>query len=224
MRIQEHIYQGFFGLKKKKDAKQYYNERVDKLKGLDSDLDEIIDCFQSIMNNHNAKLKAYNDFLRKPTASGFAQVRSEIEKLEGMFDPDELANNKGQKYVLKNIDKLKDLTDNEESAEMQQLEQESLSDLNELLRLLKSIEPVWQEQIDFVKRYNDSQIVTQPDNLRKLSNIFIEESKILNMEESLLRRIDLKTGTILRKTTLKQRDIQKTDDMDMRYREVKYVR
>ncbi|HEY9703157.1 MAG TPA: hypothetical protein V6C58_11960 [Allocoleopsis sp.] len=224
MRIQEHIYQGFFGLKKKQDASKYYSDRVDKLRGFDSDLDAIIDCFQSILKNHDVKIKRYDEFLKKPSLDSLRYVRSEVEKLEGMFDPDELANDKGKKFLIKNIDKLEDLSKNEESSELKQLEHESLHDLKELLNLLKSIEPVWQKQIDFMFKYTDSEILEDSNTLRELTDIFVEESKILKMEEALLKRIDLKTGTILRKTSLKNSDINKITNKDMRYREVKYVR
>jgi hypothetical protein len=223
MRIQEHIYQGFFGLKKKQDAIKYYHERVDNLKGFDKDLDMIIEAFQQILANHTNKLNNYHKFLEKPNSERFQAVRKEIEKLEGMFDEDEVANNKGQKYVIKGINELERLTKNEECVELGQLERESISDLKELSRLLRSIEPVWQAQIEFIKK-NDEEILGDTNNLRILSDILKEEGDILKMEESLLRKIDLKTGTILRKTTLKERDIDRTKDMDMKYRELKYIR
>jgi len=59
MRIQEHIYQGFFGLKKKQDAGKYYHERIDKLKGVDKELDEVIEEFQKVLANHNNKIRSY---------------------------------------------------------------------------------------------------------------------------------------------------------------------
>jgi len=149
MRIQEHMYQGFFGLKKKQDAAKYYTECVDKLKGFDKDLDTVIEAFQQVLNNHAIKLKNYHEFLMRPSKETFQPVRKEIEKLIGMFDEDELANNKEQRYVLKSITQLKDLTKEEESTELGQLEQESITDMNELLKLLKTIEPVWQAQIDY---------------------------------------------------------------------------
>jgi hypothetical protein len=223
MRIQEHLYQGFFGLKKKQDASKYYHERVEKLKGFDKNLDTIITAFQQVLHNHTNKLNNYHEFLKKPNKDTLQIVRKEIEKLEGMFDEDELANNKEQKYALKGIDELKEVLKNEESLELGQLEKESISDLNELLKLLKSIEPVWQAQIDLIK-HNDEEILKDNNNIKILSDILKEEGDILRMEETLLKKIDLKTGTILRKTTLKERDIDKTRDMGMNYREVKHVR
>ncbi|MGV8171939.1 MAG: hypothetical protein ACP5OA_04570 [Candidatus Woesearchaeota archaeon] len=223
MRIQEHIYQGFFGLKKTQDAGKYYHERVDKLKGFDADLDRTIESFQQVLSSHNIKLKSYQEFLNKPGSNTLQAVRREIEKLEGMFDEDELANNKEQKYVIKGIDEIKGLIKNEESPEIGQLENESLTDLNELLNLLKSIGPIWQAQIDFIKK-NDKEIFGDKNNIKILSDILKEEGDILRMEETLLRKIDLKTGTILRKVSLREKDIQKTKDMDMNYREVKHIR
>lgn len=223
MRIQEHMYQGFFGLKKKQDAGKYYKEYVEKLKGLDEDLDTVIKTFQNILLNHNSKLNSYSEFLKKPSKDTFRAVRNEIKKLEGMFDDDELANNKGQKYILKGIDRLESLTKNDESPELGQLSRENLNDLKELSNLLRSIKPVWQSQIDFI-RMNDDEILSNANNIRILSDILKEEGNILRMEETLLRKIDMKTGTILRKASLMEKDIQKTKDMDMRYREVKYIR
>jgi hypothetical protein len=224
MRIQEHIYQGFFGIKKERRCcKKYYHTRVEKLKGFDKDLDAIITDFQKILLNHNTKLKTYQDFLANPSKEGFQAVFREIEKLEGMFDEDELANNREQKHTLKNIDVLKKLSDDEESSELVQLEKESVADLEELSSLLEAIEPVWQNQIDFIKNnsvnsYNDSNV------LKALNDILQKEGRIMRMEESLLRKIDLKTGSILRKTTLKERGIEKTRDMNMQYREIKHIR
>jgi hypothetical protein len=223
MRIQEHIYQGFFGLKKKQDAIKYYHERVENLKGFDKNLDVIIEAFQHILINHNNKLNNYHEFLKKPTKDTFTTVRREIEKLKGMFDEDEIANDKGQKYALKGIDELEKLTKNEDCVELGQLERESITDLKELSRLLKSINPIWQAQIDFMKQ-NDEAILEDNNNIRILSDILKEEGDILWLEESLLHKIDLKTGTILIKATLKERDIDRTKDMDMKYRELKYIR
>jgi phosphomevalonate kinase len=223
MRVQEHIYQGFFGLKKKQDAGKYYHERMEKLKGMDKELDTVIEEFQKILSNHDVKLKSYYNFVNKPGKDTLQAVRKEIEKLEGMFDEDELANDKEQKYVLKGIDELKDLTKNEESSEMGQLESEVVSDLNELLRLLRSIEPVWQAQIDFIKK-NDEEILENKINIKVLSDILKEEGDILRMEESILQKIDLKTRTILRKTSLKEQDIGKTEDASLRYRDIRYIR
>ena len=115
------------------------------------------------------------------------------------------------------------MTGTEESTELGQLEKESITDLNEMLRLLKAIEPVWQAQIDFIKQ-TDELILSNNNNIKILSDILKEEGDILRMEESILRKIDLKTGTILRKTTLKERDIERTKNMDMNYREIKHVR
>jgi hypothetical protein len=223
MRIQEHIYQGFFGLKKKQDAGKYYHERVDKLKGFDSKLDEIIKAFQQILGNHNNKLKTYHEFLNKPNKETFHAVRKQIEKLEGMFDEDEVNNNKEEQYVLKGIETIKEMTKDEESADLGQLENNSVTDLNELLNLLRSIGPLWQAQLDFIKK-NDEEILGNPQNIKILSDILREEGDVLRMEESLLKKIDLKTGMLLRKTALKEKDIQKTKEMDMSYRDIKYVR
>ena len=223
MRIEEHIYQGFFGLNKKENAGKYYHERVEKLKGFDKDLDIVIEAFQNILINHNTKLNAYQTFLNHMNADTFQKVRDEIEKLEGMYDKDGLSNDKEEKYVLKNRDVLSALTKNEESTELGQLEKESVNDLNELLRMLQAIEPVWQAQIDFI-RTNSNEIFKDTIKIQELSNILKKEGEILKMEEILLRKIDLKTGSILRKTTLKEKEMDKTKDMDMNYRELKYIR
>jgi hypothetical protein len=222
MRVQEHIYQGFFGLNKKKDAGKYYHERLEKLKGLDKDMDTVIESFQKVLSNHDKKLKSYNDFLAKPSRDTFKVVRSEIAKLEGMFDEDELANDKEQKYVLKGIDELKEMVKTEEAADLGQIEHDNVSDLNELMRLLKAIEPVWQAQIDFIKK-NDEEILSN-SNIRILSDILREEGGILKMEEALLRRIDMKTGALIRKTELKDQSISSVKDMNMEYREIRRIK
>lgn len=224
MRIQEHIYQGFFGLNKKENAGKYYHERIEKLKGFNKDLDIIIVAFQNILTNHDSKLKSYQNFLDNMNSDTFQNVKKEIKKLEEMYDEDELENDKEQKYILRNIDILKNLTKNEESIELNQLETESIADLNELLRLLENIEPVWQAQIDFIKNNEATDIFNNSIKITELSNIFKKEGEILKIEETLLRKINLKTNVILRKTSLKEREIEKTKNMDMNYRELKYIR
>ncbi len=223
MRIDEHIYQGFFGLKKKKDARKYYHESVDKLKGLDSDLDDMINSFQTVLANHNNKIKSYLEFLKNQNKDTLQALRKEIEKLEGMFDQDELANDNEKKCCIKGISILQGLTTSEDSTELGQLEKDTLMDLSELMRLLKAMEPLWQQQIDFIEK-EDEKILGDKKNVKILSDIFKEEEDILKMEESLLKKIDLKTGTLLRKTSLKEKDIERTKDMGMNYREIKYVR
>ncbi|MGV8087396.1 MAG: hypothetical protein ACP5N1_07225 [Candidatus Woesearchaeota archaeon] len=223
MRIQEHMYQGFFGLNKKQNANKYYHERVEKLKGFDEDLDNIITAFQNILTNHNNKLVTYQKFLNNRNSNTFNDLRNEIQKLKGIYDEDELANDKEQKYVIKGRDLLHSLTKNEESVELGQLQKESISDLNELLRLLEEIEPLWQKQIDFISD-NNEKVHNDIDKIKELSAILQREGEILRMEETLLRKIDLKTGSILRKTSLKEKGIAKTKNSDVNYRELKYIR
>lgn len=223
MRIQEHIYQGFFGLNKKQNANKYYHERVEKLKGFDTDLDNIINAFQNILTNHTNKLLAYQKFLNNRSIKTFTNVKKEIQKLEGIYDEDELANDKERKYIVRGRDLLESLTKNEESIELKQLQKESISDLNELLRLLEEIEPIWQKQIDFISG-NDDKMYADVDKIKELSMIFQREGEILKMEETLLRKIDLKTGSILRKISLKEKGISKTKNSDVNYRELKYIR
>lgn len=223
MRIQEHIFQGFFGNKTKKDSVKYYNERVDKLRGLDSDLDACIDEFQKILNNHKQKIVAYNEFLKKLDKDYFEAFRKEVNKLEGMFDEDELANESSRRYVVKMENVLKEMTKNEDNADISGAEREAMQDLKELSRMIEHIKPLWEKQLDFMKR-DTRDILANKDNIRILTEIFKEESGLLKMEENILRKIDLKTGNILRKTTLKLRNLEKTKDMSMQYREIKHIR
>ena len=223
MRIQEHLFQGYFGLKKKKDSAKYYHERVGKLRGLDNDLDKCIEDFQTILKNHKSKINAYDEFLKKLDLASFQAVKREVNKLEGMFDQDELANDSERKYVARIEGIINNLIGDEENSEINQLQKDTLNDLKELLRMIENIKPVWEKQLEFMKR-DEREILSQKENIRVLTAMFKEESDILNMEESLLRRIDLKTGNILRKTTLKLRDVEKTKEMDMSYREIKHIR
>jgi hypothetical protein len=223
MRVDEHLFQGFFGINKKQDSAKYYHERVDKLKGLDSDLDKCIDEFQKVLVNHNKKITAYHYFLTRIDKPSLQSVMDEINKLEGMFDDDEIANDTTRRYALKIEEILKILTKNEECIELQSIEQDTMSDLKELHRMIASIKPLWEQQLEFVKK-NDEEILTNKNNIKILTDIFKEESDIMKMEESLLKKIDLKTGNILRKTTLKLRGIEETKDMNMNYRDIKHIR
>ncbi len=140
-----------------------------------------------------------------------------------MFDEDELANEEERRYALKIEEILKDLTKTEENSEIGQIQQETLQDLNELKRMLESIQPLWQRQLDFITK-TTQEILSSPANLKILSDIFKEEGEVLKIEEALLRKIDLKTGSILRKTTLKLRDLEKTKDMNLQYRNIEHIR
>jgi len=222
MRVQEHLFQGFFGLKKKQDAGKYYHEHLEKLKGLDGDIDAVIGSFQKVLLNHDKKLKSYSEFLAKPNADTFRNVRLEIEKLEGMFDEDELANDREQRYVLKDITALKELAKEEDASDLGQLEHDNIVDLNELSRMLRTIEPIWQAQIDFTKK-SDKEALSN-ENIQILSRILKEEGDILRMEETLLKRIDMKTGALMRKTELKEQSIKGTKDMGMEYREIRRIK
>ena len=223
MRIQEHIFQGYFGIKKKQDSEKYYNDRVSKLRGLDSDLDRGIENFKIILENHKKKLNAYFDFLKKMDSQSLNVLRNHIKVLQGMFDVDEVAYDSEHRYVLKIETILKDLIDNEESSDIGMMEKDVMHDVKSLHSLIESIGPLWQQQLEFIKK-NDDEILGDKINIKVLSDILKEESDILRVEETLLRKIDLKTGAILRKTTLKMRDIEKTKDMNMNYREIKHIR
>jgi hypothetical protein len=223
MRIQEHLYQGFFGIAKKKDAAKYYAERMSKLKGLDDDLDKDIEEFKKILSNHRTKLDAYYNFLNKLDKESLRQLKQQIKTLEGMFDPDENANRREKKYTLRVKNIISDLLKNEENSELDALEKEVIDDLNHLNALLDSISPLWEEQLAFVRK-NEDEILANKNHVQVISDILKEEGDILRMEESLLKKIDLKTGAILRKTSLKMRDLEKTKDMNMNYREIKHIR
>lgn len=222
MRIQEHLFQGFFGIKKKEDSAKYYSQRMNKLKGLDDDLDRCISEFQKILKNHSKKIAAYDTFLKDLSADSFKKVKNEVMKLEGMFDEDELSNESEKRYISKMEDVLTDLINNEENTELSQIQKDTMQDLKELLRMIESIKPLWEKQLEFMKK--DSEYTMSNAGIKELTNIFKEEANILRMEEALLKKIDLKTGNILRKTTLKMRDLEKTKNMNMTYREIKHIR
>jgi hypothetical protein len=223
MRIQEHIFQGYFGFKKKQDSAKYYNERVSKLKGLDANLDKGIENFQKILENHKKKLDAYFVFLKNLDKPSLALFKAEIKKLEGMFDIDEVANDNEEKYVLRIEEVLKELTANEDSSELNTMEKEVIDDVKSLHSLIESIGPLWSSQLAFIQK-NDDEILGSKANIKIISDILKEESDILRVEESLLKKIDLKTGAILRKTSLKMHDVERTKDMNMAYREIKHIR
>ena len=222
MRIQEHLFQGFFGLKTKKDSAKYYSEKVNKLKGLDTDLDNCISELQKILRNHNKKIKAYDKFLKELSVESFKKVKSEVMKLEGMFDQDELANESERRYIVKIENILTDMKKNEENSELSQMEKDTVQDLKELSRMIEYIKPLWEKQLEFMKQ--DIEYTTSKEGIGQLTQIFKEESDLLKMEEAFLKKIDLKTGNILRKTTLKLRDLEKTKDMNMTYREIRHIR
>lgn len=223
MRIQEHIFQGFFGIKNKKDSAKYYNERVNKLKGLDNDLDNCIEEFQKILSNYKQKIITYDEFLVKLDESSFKKVKENIVKIEEMFDKEELSKETERKYVLKIEKILKEMTATEENSEISQSEKETMFDLKELLRMIEQIKPLWKKQLQFMEHsYED--IIAKRSEIQTLTDIFKEEANTLRMEELLLKKIDLKTGIILRKTTLKLRDLEKTKDMDMTYRQIRHIR
>lgn len=222
MRIQEHLFQGFFGLKTKKDSAKYYTERVNKLRGLDTNLDNCISEFQKILENHKKKIIAYDEFLKELSVDSFNKVKREVIKLEGMFDEDELANESERRYIVKIENILIDMTKNEENTELSQIEKDTMQDLKELSRMIENIKPVWEKQLEFMKQ--DNEYIISKEGIRELTEIFKEESNLLKMEEALLKKVDLKTGNILRKTTLKMRDLEKTKDMNMTYREIRHIR
>jgi len=223
MRVDEHLFQGFFGNKKKEDSAKYYHERIDKLKGLDANLDKCIDEFQRVLANHNKKVNAYNYFLSRLDVPSLHSVKDEVNKLEGMFDDDEISNDAEGRYIVKIEEVLKDLIKNEENTDLTSIEQDTMDDLKELLRMIENIKPVWERQLGFMKK-DDKEIIEDKENIKELTSIFKEESDMLRMEEALLKKIDLKTGNILRKTTLKRDDIEETKRMNMNYREIRHIR
>lgn len=223
MRIQEHLFQGYFGIKKKQDSAKYYNERVSKLRGLDNDLDRGIENFHTILENHKKKLNAYFEFLKKMDKPSLDNLRQEIKRLEGMFEIDETANERENRYVLKIEDVVKELLKNEENTDLNALEKDVIEDVISLHTLIESIGPLWKAQLEFLEK-NDDEILDSKENIKVLSDILKEESDILRVEENLLKKIDLKTGAILRKTTLKMRDVEKTKDMNINYRQIEHIR
>ncbi|GIU70190.1 MAG: hypothetical protein KatS3mg002_1426 [Candidatus Woesearchaeota archaeon] len=222
MRIQEHLFQGFFGIKKKKDSAKYYSERIDKLKGISSELDNCISEFQKILNSHKKKISLYNKFLDNPDDYNYQKIKNEIKKLENMFDEGEISQETEKKHAYKIEKILTELINNEENIDIATLQRETLSDIKELMKLLENIKPLWEQQIDTISM--DGENIINKEKIKKLTEIFKEESKILIIEEDLLKKIELKTSNILRKTNLKFRDIEKTKDMNIRYREIRHIR
>ena len=224
MRGAEHLFHGFFGAKKKKqDSIKYYDERVQKMKGIDEKLDMGIEEFRKILANHKKKLEAYDMFLQKLDTASWHTVKAEIHKLEGMFDEDELSNEKEKKYIISITETIQKFLEVEDSDDIDMTEKEVLEDLRALRDVIEGVGPLWEMQLKFIEK-NDQEILTDKNNIKILSDIFKEESDVLRMEETLLRKIDLKTGIILRKTSLKLRDLEDTKDLGVQYREIKYIR
>lgn len=224
MRIQEHLFQGFFGIKKKQDSAKYYSKRVEKLKGLDVDLDNCIEEFQKVLNNHNKKIESYELFLKNLDKESLEKFKNQVLKLETVFDDDELSVESEKRYITKMENILSELIKNEENNEMSQIQNETLMDLKELSKMIESIKPLWEEQIELVKNEIISKDKISKDTIQKLTEVFKKESNLLHIENTLLKKIDLKTSNLLRKTTLKLKNLEKTDNMNMRYREIKHIR
>ncbi|HIH31364.1 TPA: hypothetical protein HA235_01525 [Candidatus Woesearchaeota archaeon] len=222
MRIQEHLFQGFFGIKKKQDSVKYYHERVDKLKGIDAALDNCIDEFQKILINHNTKIAKYYEFLKKLDKKILVEFRQEVKKLEGMFDPDEISADNEERYLTKIEGVLNEILKNEENTEIKSTADETVYDLKELQRMVEALKPLWEKQLELNEKSDDEFI--QKDNLLVMTGILKQESDTLKAEENLLKKIDLKTGNILRKATLKMRDAEKTKDMNLNYRNIRHIR
>lgn len=222
MRIQEHLFQGFFGIKKKEDVEKYYDKRVKKLKGIDEHLDRCIANLKKILLNHEKKLATFNAFIQKPSKKTLESLRKEIKRLEGMFDEDELANEEEKRYALKILESIEEMHSNEDSSELNALEREVLYDLGQFRAILEEIGPVWGEQLQFIDQ--EERIILQPKQIQQIVSIFKKESEILRIQEELLRKIDLHTGSMLRKASLKLQDVEETTDMGMQYRNIKHIR
>jgi len=173
--------------------------------------------------NHKNKIKAYTLFLQHLDKSSLQALRSEIKRLEGMFDDDEISNDSERKHILSISSKIKELAGDEENEELTLLEKDIIDDLRKLSNLIDSLGPLWEAQLQFIEK-NDEEILGDRRNVIVISDILREEADLLKMEDSLLRDIDLKTGVILRKTSLKKRNLTRTNDMNLRYREISHIR
>jgi len=222
MRIQEHIFQGFFGNKTKKDALKYYKEKEPKLLDNDKRLDEAIEEFQKKNSHHKKKVLAYNAFLQKKDQASLNALITEIKKLEGMFDEDEKSNDLERHQIEHIHGEIKKNNKDEDDTELKNIEREMMDDLTEIESLIDNTGNLWEKQIDIAERAGE--ILRDQQLQAQLDTLFKEESQIIAHEEVLLKNIDLKLGVLLRKTTLKLKDLEKTDDMNMQYREIKHIR
>lgn len=222
MRVQEHIFQGYFGNKKKKDALKYFKERVDKLKKADEKLDECIADFQRIVADHRKNLARFNDFVRTPSNITLESLKEEIKTLEDLTGNDEEVNEQEEKHILHVKNVLEEISKDEENLELKSLQKEAIEEIKELDRLLCSIESLWDIQLEFVKKENNV-LLSNLKHSKVLGDILKEESDILNMEEQLLRKIDLKIGNILRKTTLMLRETEEARNSNIQYKEIKNI-
>ncbi len=223
MRVQEHLYQGFFGDKKKKDALKFYRERTDKLRIANSKLDECIAEFQRIVDDHRNNLRRFNDFVRTPNHLTLKALKQEIKTLENLTNNDEEVNEHEEKHIKQVKKIIEEISKDEENTDLKTIEKETLSDIIELDKLLQSIGSLWEIQLEFTKKENNL-LLSDLRNAKVLGDILKEESDILSMEEQLLRKIDLRLGNILRKTTLKLRDVEEAREFNIKYREIKHIR
>ena len=223
MRVQEHLFQGFFGLKTKKDSLKFYRECVEKLKYADLKLDECINEFQTIVNDHKKNLNQYDNFIKHPSKITLNILKKELETLEGITNKDKQTNAQEEKHILQIKSKIEEISKTEESPDLKDIEKEIITDLDELDKLLNNIEGLWAVQLAFVEK-EDELILRDVINIKVLGDILKEESDILNMEEQLLRKIDLKLGNVLRKTTLKLRGIEEEKNSSTEYKEIKHIR
>ncbi len=222
MRIQEHLFQGFFGIKTKKDALKYYKEKEPKLLDIDKKLDGAIEAFQKKKSHHKQKILAYNAFLQKIDAESWHKLATEIKKLEGMFDEDERANDYEKKEIEYIKDELKHITKGEDDTELKNVEREMSDDTSELLTIVDNTGTLWEQQLGIAEKGDE--VLKNTLLHTQLDTIFHEENHLISREEILLKNIDLKLGILLRKTTLKLRELERTTDMNMQYREIRHIR
>ncbi|MFA5797548.1 MAG: hypothetical protein WC916_05975 [Candidatus Woesearchaeota archaeon] len=223
MRIQEHLFQGFFGVKKKKDSLKYHKQKENTLLEIDKQLDEAIESHQKKASNHRKKVLSYTRFIQKHDEESWKPLKEEILKLKGAFDEDELANNQERRKISKIVSEIKTIQKEDEDSELKNTEREMADGLHELESLLEEIGTIWEEQLKIADM--ETQTILSTSTIQeRLNTILQEENRITSREEHILKEVDLKLGILLRKTTLKLRDLEKTKDMNIEYREIKHIR
>ncbi len=223
MRIQEHLFQGFFGIKKKKDSLKYHKQKENTLLEIDTQLDDAIESHQKKTSNHRKKVLNYARFMQKHDEESWTPLKEEILKLKGAFDEDELANDQERRKISKIVSEIKAIQKEEEDSELKNTEREMADGLHELESLLEEIGTIWEEQLKIADM--ETQTVLSTSTIQeRLNTILQEENRITGREEHILKEVDLKLGILLRKTTLKLRDLEKTKDMNMQYREIRHIR
>ena len=166
-------------------------DRLDRMKGLSSELDSDIALLREHVLNFNNKIHLVERFLKSREVNDLSMLKKELGRMHAIISREYKEELSEERYVVKALESIHEVIMKEKDLHIEEGEYRIQEELKQLKEDIERLEPCIIRQLKFFEQ----PVEEQSRNLKSLMHDINEEAAIIGYEEELIkslrRRIEL---------------------------------